>query len=170
MNYLTVLAGTNSLSYGGDIYHVDKTVGNPGFNQGSLHYDVGLIKVKTPIKFNDKVKPIELNTEDIGVGADLVISGWGSGDKLQFINLKSISNSDCNQSYTGTGLTIIDSQICTLAKDGEGPCYGDSGSPLAYNGKVAGIVSFGRCDKSYPDVFTRVSELIDWIDNGMKTN
>nr|CAD7578391.1 unnamed protein product [Timema californicum] len=41
---------------------------------------------------------------------------------------------------------------------------GDSGGPLAFGGRVVGIVSWGSpCALGFPDVYVRVSEYVDWI-------
>lgn len=50
---------------------------------------------------------------------------------------------------------------------------GDSGGPLAYNGSLVGVVSYGTaiCAIGQPDVYTRVSSFVDWIDeNTSSTN
>lgn len=48
-------------------------------------------------------------------------------------------------------------------------CYGDSGGPLAVDGELVGIVSMGKpCAKGVPDIFTRVSYFLEWIDEHMK--
>nr|XP_038025046.1 serine protease 57-like [Anas platyrhynchos] len=47
-----------------------------------------------------------------------------------------------------------------------GVCAGDSGGPLVFKRKVYGIVSFSgqRCgDRRYPDIFTKISNYIDWV-------
>lgn len=47
-------------------------------------------------------------------------------------------------------------------------CYGDSGGPLVANGKLIGIVSRGKpCAQGVPDVFTRISAHVDWIDENI---
>lgn len=46
------------------------------------------------------------------------------------------------------------------------PLQGDSGGPLVFKGKVYGVVSFSgeRCgDRRYPDIYTRISNYIDWV-------
>lgn len=121
-----------------------------------------------PIEFKPKIQPIQLEVDGIDDGTDMVLSGWGQlnategpPEKLQYINLKAISNSKCSSLGMGN---IDKTQICTFTKEGEGGCMGDSGGPLASNGRVAGIVSYGiPCAKGHPDVYTRVSEYIDWI-------
>ena len=64
--------------------------------------------------------------------------------------------------------------ICAGGK-GKGGCHGDSGGPLACleGGKwiLRGVVSFGRadCSTNHYTVFARVSSLVEWIDNMIKT-
>lgn len=48
-------------------------------------------------------------------------------------------------------------------------CQGDSGGPLVINGKLAGIVSFGRAvnPKEKITVFTKLSSVYDFIQNSL---
>ncbi|WP_267973800.1 trypsin-like serine protease [Streptomyces parvulus] len=50
--------------------------------------------------------------------------------------------------------------MCTYDKDiGVSACEGDSGGPLAQNGRVIGVVSWGvaSCNGRYPSVHTNVA-------------
>ena len=45
---------------------------------------------------------------------------------------------------------------------------GDSGGPLIVGDKpsfLVGITSFGNCRDDLPEVYTRTSELLDWIES-----
>ena len=71
--------------------------------------------------------------------------------------------------------------ICADAEEpGKSTCFGDSGGPLAVKGEdgkysLIGIVSFGDVDEEgtcstvgWPNVFTRVTAFIQWIENNKK--
>ncbi|XP_065762954.1 mast cell protease 3-like [Muntiacus reevesi] len=45
---------------------------------------------------------------------------------------------------------------------------GDSGGPLVCNGVAQGIVSYGKEDGTPPQVFTRISSFLPWIQKTMK--
>jgi len=62
--------------------------------------------------------------------------------------------------------------LCAVAPNCSGTCFGDSGGPLVVESKtgtrqVVGIVSFGIGGCAllpfWPDVYTRVSEYLDWL-------
>lgn len=129
------------------------------------------MKLKEPIEFTDEIQPVELETEDVGEGVVVVLSGWGSTsfpgsapNHLQCIQLKTITVSECQRRLGWP--PVISSHICTLTKQGEGACHGDSGGPLVSTAtnKQVGIVNWGQpCARGYPDVFARVSSYNDWI-------
>lgn len=54
--------------------------------------------------------------------------------------------------------------MCASA-NGKDACFGDSGGPLAINGTLEGIVSFGIgcADRLFPGVYSRVAVVRDWI-------
>ncbi|XP_043283176.1 transmembrane protease serine 9-like [Venturia canescens] len=168
-----VVAGTNSLTIGGDYYQAELLVPHKLYNPLLLANDVGLIRVDRDIEFNDKVQPIKLPTSDSTKDGDTVtLSGWGRirvngpiPDDLQEINLKVLSHFSCKRVHW----IVTRKHICTLTKVGEGACNGDSGGPLVAGDSQVGIVSFGRpCAKGYPDVYTRVYKFVDWIEQTME--
>lgn len=61
--------------------------------------------------------------------------------------------------------------LCTIGTVAtQGVCHGDSDGPLAVNGELVGITSWGvvPCFFEGPDVFTRVTSYLDWIDKHME--
>lgn len=167
-NPITIVVGTNYWGSGGDKYQAVAGFYHQGFNPSQLVNDVAALKVGQPFRFNSKVQPISLNFGGVGEGAVLTLSGWGLTSypgsipsSLQYARLSSIGTSECSNRLQ---TQISSSQLCTFTRSGQGACQGDSGGPLVYNGQLAGIVSFGRpCAIGYPDVFTRVSSFLDWI-------
>ncbi|RZC40994.1 Trypsin domain containing protein, partial [Asbolus verrucosus] len=90
---------------------------------------------------------------------------------LMYAKLTALSFDDCTRLSEG-GMFIVDrgpGQVCALAGEGVSPCHGDSGGPLIFNGTLVGIVSYGvqPCANGYPDVYTRVSYYIDWINENV---
>ncbi|XP_036150678.1 chymotrypsin-1-like, partial [Monomorium pharaonis] len=70
-------------------------------------------------------------------GKPCTLTGWGATRK------------DCERDQNGRW-NVTDSNICTLAKEGEGACHGDHGGPLVVNGFQIGIVSFGNVCMGLP--------------------
>lgn len=165
-----MVVGSTTLNSGGDTYKISKIRAHKRYNPSLITNDIAFLILASPIELSDCIRPIELETNDIGGGEDAVLSGWGTTsypgavpNDLQFIDLKTISNEECKSSL-GIYPPILNSNICTLTQRGEGACHGDSGGPLVVNGKQVGVVSWGRpCAVGYPDVFTRVSSFLDWI-------
>ncbi|XP_077295322.1 chymotrypsin-1-like [Arctopsyche grandis] len=165
------VVGTNTLDAGGIRYQVSSFRIHPAFDPNKLTNDVGLVIIDAEIVFNDRVHPIEMYTEELGHGLPVTLNGWGSveflqgnSNDLQTIDLQTISMEMCYE-YLNWIFPILESQICTLTVDREGACFGDSGSSLLFQGRVAGIVSWGvPCGVGYPDVYTRTNSFIPWIE------
>lgn len=171
-----VVAGSHRLSTGGDKYEFSEIFAHEQWDETfELENDIALVKVASPIQFNDKVQPIPMETEYVDAGIEAILCGWGdlkyegpNPDNLQFLKLETISVRECQESVGYPMPSVFDTQICTFTGYGEGACHGDSGGPLTSNGKLIGVVSWGYpCAKGVPDVFTRVSSYISWIESKM---
>lgn len=166
---MTVFAGTTTLNSGGTAYSVSRIVSHPEYNSQTIENDISLIRTATSIEFGDLVSSIPIASGDVGAGFQAVLSGWGttylSGplpNNLQFLNLLTVSNAQCAEAHAP--YDVFDSNICTLTQAGEGACHGDSGGPLVVQNILVGVVSWGNpCANGYPDVFTRVSSFVEWI-------
>ena len=170
-NSLTVVTGTNKLNSGGDTYKVASFKYHEDYDAWNIQNDVSILKLASPIKFNEKVQPVKLRQTEMPGDAEATLSGWGRTNypgnipnDLQFIKLKTLSVKECQEKQTSA--PVIESEICTLTKAGEGACHGDSGGPLVdSNGEQIGIVSWGNpCARGKPDVFTRVTSFLKWIE------
>ncbi|XP_055306138.1 chymotrypsin-2-like [Sitodiplosis mosellana] len=119
------------------------------------------------IEFNDKVKPINYGGAEPSPGTKLLTTGWGklsdssiSPQNLQQLTVKTISLEECEKSWPGIDASVL----CTSNPFGQGIYMGDSGGPLVEGNTLVGLVSFGEpCGRGYPDGFTRISYLYDWI-------
>ena len=76
------------------------------------------------------------------------------------------------------GFTLTEDQVCAGGEPGKGSCGGDSGGGLFTRKEGAeaeeeepwyllGIVSYGKptCGVGVPEVYTRVSKYVDWIND-----
>ncbi|CAF4882573.1 unnamed protein product [Pieris macdunnoughi] len=179
---LRVLAGTNSKRSGGIRYKVDKIINHEKYTARPNVNDIALLRTTENIKFTEKVKAIEIATEDPKPGDLCKLSGWGFTDKngrsvpdkLQWLDVKIISEKDCktdNLKRFEKSFPITQNHICTLNKNGEGTCQGDSGGSLVCNNKSCGIVSWNiPCARGQPDVYTSTTKYSTWIKDNMEAN
>ncbi|CAO1413730.1 unnamed protein product [Diamesa tonsa] len=168
---LSVLAGTTNLDdeAGGSRHMIDSCVVNPNHHDlGEFEMnDIAVCKLKTPFIYGKNIAPIELDTTYVGGGVNCTLTGWGQTSRssdsfprdLQSVTLTTITNDQCLLRFD-----VQPKQICTF-EFGKGACDGDSGGPLYCNGALAGVTSYGYeiCAFGQPDVFTRVSKYVDWI-------
>ena len=148
------------------------------YGQGGGHnHDWIMLKLDSPLDFNDAVQPTCLPQPNWAPDNDpynsCFVSGWGtlsyqgnSPESLQWVEVPAVTNAICNQAYSNS---ITDAMICAgLAEGGKDSCQGDSGGPLIgtshkHSGseekKYAwiGIVSFGVgcAEPGYPGAYSR---------------
>ena len=154
------------------------------YGQGGGHnHDWIMLKLDSPLDFNDAVQPTCLPSPDWTPDNDTnnrcFVSGWGtlsyqgdSPDSLQWVEVPAVSNAVCNQAYYDG---ITDAMICAgYAEGGKDSCQGDSGGPfvcLDNDGKatMTGIVSFGSgcAYAGYYGVYARVTKILGWIQSNL---
>jgi secreted trypsin-like serine protease len=152
---------------------------HPDFNPDTLENDVGLIKLRQPVMYNDYIQRVLLAydyTSDYTVVTGI---GWGQtsdsvsglSEELQYVTLSAIPNEECVAVY---GNQISDHMVCVAGDYNEGTCSGDSGSPLLDNDPVSrslrhvGIASFisgNGCENTDPSGYTKTYSFRDWIRN-----
>ncbi|GAB0088648.1 hypothetical protein DMENIID0001_031100 [Sergentomyia squamirostris] len=167
---LQILAGTTTLSHGGETYKVQEFHIHPDY-QVLYTSDIALMRTDRPFNLsNSNIEPVTLTDEYAEGGEEAVLTGWGNvipfrpgvfPDNLQQVSLMTLSHSTCNNFHN-----LSSTEICTTRLFG-GACSGDSGGPLVRkkDKKQIGVVSYGLvvCGSGYPDVFTRVSVFRPWI-------
>ncbi|XP_067426900.1 serine protease 27-like [Thunnus thynnus] len=161
---------------------VSQIINHPSYNPSTSDNDISLLKLSSPVTFNDFILPVCLATSDstFNDGVDTWITGWGnigSGEPLPYpknlmeVEVPVVGNRQCSCDYRFIN-TITDNMICAgLRSGGKDSCQGDSGGPMVTKtGSVwvqAGVVSFGvGCAKpKFPGVYARVSEYQSWINS-----
>ncbi|XP_046814447.1 chymotrypsin-1-like [Vespa crabro] len=172
---VTIVTGTNNLYSGGQLYKPKLYVAHPDYDSDKAWVnDIGVIKLSSAIQFNDRVKPIALPNTMPPVNVQALIGAWGATSSpprnisplLRTLKLKLLSQKECQRFFKN--ITIHSNQICTLVQRNVGTCSGDSGSPLAYNNHVIGVVSGGiPCAQGIPDIFTNVYSHLSFISDAL---
>ncbi|XP_068997562.1 trypsin-3 [Embiotoca jacksoni] len=151
-------------------------VPHPAYNSTTNNSDIMLIKLMAPIYLNSYVSIALLPRQDaiIAEGRVCRVSGWGytspNGGQipatLRTVKLPIISTEKCNSSESFNG-SITENMLCAgYSVGGKDACQGDSGGPLVCDGRVYGVVSWGKgCGEAqFPGVYTAVSKFRRWID------
>ncbi|KAL5273756.1 hypothetical protein ACFFRR_000479 [Megaselia abdita] len=177
---ITVQAGIMNLKEkSGTRHKVENFVIHTNYEE-LVRNDIAVMKVSPPFKMDGKsVNSISYKlSEKLGGAQPVMLTGWGSismsifgpfPEDLQYIKLQTLTNEECNQ----RGFNVTETEICAFKRPLNGACAGDSGGPLVTDDQstVVGVVSYGTaiCGLGYPDVYTRVSVLSDWIDEQVKS-
>ncbi|XP_028265616.1 trypsin-3-like [Parambassis ranga] len=180
VNKMMIVAGDHSLSiYEGTEQEMlpQLLVPHPAYNSTTNNNDIMLIKLRAPIYLNSYVSIALLPRQDTSVqeGKMCRVSGWGYTNPeggtvpstLRTVKLPIVSTEKCNSSASFNGI-ITENMLCAgYSIGGKDACQGDSGGPLVCDGRVYGVVSWGKgcADAQFPGVYTAVSKFRRWIDN-----
>lgn len=177
---LMVRAGSSLVEQRGSMHRVEKVDIHEKFlKTGQLYEnDVALVYLQDEIAFDEKRQAIRLfpKGEKPSPGDEAEVTGWGSSTsenspvtQLQVVKVTVIDTTVCNETYRSTqGISLPEGQICA-GESGKGSCWGDDGGPLAIQGRLTGIVSWGdACKKAAnPGVYTSIGFFKTWIDDKM---
>ncbi|XP_054728798.1 trypsin-3-like [Anastrepha obliqua] len=149
------------------------------FNSDTMDYDIGLVRLASALTFSLRIQPIALPTEgELVLDGDVaLVAGWGfttpkgrAAYALQYARVPIVNQALCNQQLNGY---VTDRMICAgYAKGGIDACQMDSGGPLVVDEKLVGIVSwgYGCAQPNKPGVYSRVAELITWVERTLADN
>lgn len=183
---LGVRAGSTYHAHGGQLLNVSNFAVHPRFNESTISHDVAVIKLSEPLELGPAVAPIRLAPASAGYpepGTITNLTGWGRTDvdtsslpdTLQELELPVVDRGECAERwrhYDGPIYNVTDTMFCVSTfKEGETACHGDSGGPVAIDGTLVGIVSWGNplCNSEYyPGVYSSVSVLRGWIDRQLR--
>ncbi|RXN23722.1 myofibril-bound serine ase [Labeo rohita] len=152
----------------------EKIIPYPRYDNRTYDNDVMLIKLKKPAILNKYVKLIPLTKSCSSEGMNCLVSGWGRtgagpASVLQCLDLPVLSKKQCTDAYR----SITENMFCAgFMKGGKDSCQGDSGGPVVCNGKLQGVVSFGRgcAQPGYPGVYVELCRYNSWIKHTIATN
>ncbi|OXU22006.1 hypothetical protein TSAR_001426 [Trichomalopsis sarcophagae] len=158
-----VRVGSTFTAEAGNVINITRIIVNGNYETNNIwDSDISLIKLQSPIEFDEKQQPIHVAREPPKVGDSITISGFGysyrglMGESLQVGHVPVIDDETCRVNYT-----ITKNMFCTSTSKID-LCYGDSGGPAVLDGKLVGIVSQG-CEITAPNVFTKVANFYNWI-------
>lgn len=183
-----------SLTFGNvQVSEVAEIIRHPGFStfafttQGN---DIALLRLKTPLTFNNRVQKIRpatpQDTDIIRPGVVGTLSGFGDTSEdpdgpanfdLNTVDLPIVSLMQANIPSIFNGRITTNMLPAGSTSDNKSSCSGDSGGPFVVTSNdgstkvLAGISSFGSCDEdinSPYSVFTRISAFSTWINNVME--
>ena len=108
-----------------------------------------------------------------------LVTGWGrtkyKGDQSPILKKARVTTFQCKESNYPVH-KITENMICAKAA-GRDACKGDSGGPLAVLGQDGsysqiGVVSWGKgcARQGYPGVYTRLTALLPWLTQTIKTS
>jgi len=179
---LTVRMGAHNLKEsareaGVQNHGVKLVVKHKDFTMETLHSDIAILVLKTPITYTTTIRPVCLPKDDKSYAmVKGTVAGWGllreGGSRpvtLMELTMEIWDNQRCKTTYGSTAPAgITDSMLCA-GKKGKDSCSGDSGGPFVTpegdHWTQIGVVSWGiGCGKQhYPGVYTRVSKMMEWI-------
>ncbi|XP_028894100.1 chymotrypsin-2 [Zeugodacus cucurbitae] len=164
--FYQVRVGSIQRTIGGQLLKLKRIIVNKAY--GDFHNDIALLELEKPLVFTKNIQPIELAEEEVPSGENVIISGWGRlstngpiPHRLQWNTLKALNAQECNEAIE----MGYDSVICLAHNPDHGTCFGDSGGPATYKGKLVGLASFvyGGCGTTNPDGYAKVAYLREWI-------
>uniref|UniRef100_A0A7N8XN44 trypsin n=1 Tax=Mastacembelus armatus TaxID=205130 RepID=A0A7N8XN44_9TELE len=180
LSKMMIIAGDYSLTiYEGTEQEImpQLLVPHPEYNSTTNNNDIMLIKLRAPVYLNSYVSIALLPRQGASIveGSLCRVSGWGytspSGSQipstLRTVKLPIVSTQRCNSSESFNG-DITENMLCAgYSTGGKDACQGDSGGPLVCEGRLYGVVSWGRgcADAQFPGVYTAVSKFRRWIDS-----
>uniref|UniRef100_A0A182VGF1 Peptidase S1 domain-containing protein n=1 Tax=Anopheles merus TaxID=30066 RepID=A0A182VGF1_ANOME len=157
--------------------------------QANVKDDIAMVKLASEITMSDYIFPVCLRPWGLGhediTGRKGFVVGYGLNDAGSTSNhlldaeVPVVDRWTCLESNRGTlSSQLASTMLCAGARDGEGPCNGDSGGGMFFRAgnkwHIRGIVSFApnldgtdKCDPKQYAIYTDVAKYLDWIANDL---
>ncbi|CAG9792148.1 unnamed protein product [Diatraea saccharalis] len=118
---VTIRAGSSDSENGGKVYRTSQYTIHPKYDRNSLDYDVAIIRTARAMTLdgtNTKAVALPAEGNEVPVGIDILISGWGDTDAkgqekvtqhLMAVKVPTVSTADCRETY---GSQLTDHMFC----------------------------------------------------------
>lgn len=173
----TVTGGRSNLSgTGGTVRSVTGVWSHPDYaitDDGAYRNDIAVLTLNGTMPYTTATLARPGDGTPYAAGTNARILGWGwttlddpaYSDALMTAQLPLVADSTCttNEASFTTG-----KMLCAgPAAGGVDACFGDAGGPLLINGRVAGIISWGRgcADAGQYGVYTKIDAFTDMLDH-----
>lgn len=116
-----ILVGTRDILNGGIYHKIDKWEIHENYHDNCGN-NIGAVRVKQSFDFNEKVGPIELETEEIAEGTELEFTAFGHRElsnyprRLQIVKLNVSNHDECKQTYNSITCKVGPQHLCTFSK------------------------------------------------------
>uniref|UniRef100_A0A670YQN1 Peptidase S1 domain-containing protein n=1 Tax=Pseudonaja textilis TaxID=8673 RepID=A0A670YQN1_PSETE len=153
---------------------IAEAISHPGYNKKKMDKDYMLIRLKPCAMITKAVNVTRLPTRCPSHGQQCSVSGWGTITSPQSKETKKdgqfiVPYNQCNKAYFGK---ITSHMLCAgVPQGGIDTCQGDSGGPLICNGRLEGVVSWGKhvcAQKGNPGVYAKACCVVPWIQSTIK--
>ena len=153
----------------GQVSGISRAWVDPGYSADTGRNDFAVLTLAKPFT-GVQVIGLETDPKADRRGAVPTVYGWGDtdgtgpDDTLQKLAVPDLGDKTClaNKEYVANGYTAA-SNICAGYLTGTGDaCQGDSGGPLVLNGRLLGLVSWGKgcAEPNFPGVYAEIASAV----------
>ena len=164
---ITAQIGQADITEPANLAVVDKIVISPNYNSSTMYGDIALLHITTPQYVPTVTLPYRnASSSELYVGFQMRVYGWGETEAG--VTAADAEATPYLQTATLTfqGFDYEFPDHIFAGDYGKDTCFGDSGSPLLFEGIQYGITSFGftyTCGTGIPGGYTDVSNYSNWI-------
>ncbi|WP_321409636.1 serine protease [Tolumonas auensis] len=164
---ITAQIGQADITEPANLAVVDKIVISPNYDSDTMYGDIALLHITTPQYVPTVTLPYRnASSSELYVGFQMRVYGWGETSAGVTIDNASATPYLQTATLTFQGFDYEFPDHIFAGDYGKDTCFGDSGSPLLFEGIQYGITSFGftyTCGTGVPGGYTDVSNYSNWI-------
>ncbi|ACQ93631.1 peptidase S1 and S6 chymotrypsin/Hap [Tolumonas auensis DSM 9187] len=164
---ITAQIGQADITEPANLAVVDKIVISPNYNSSTMYGDIALLHITTPQYVPTVTLPYRnASSSELYEGIQMRVYGWGETEAGVTEDYASATPYLQTATLTFQGFDYDFPDHIFAGDYGKDTCFGDSGSPLLFEGIQYGITSFGftyTCGTGIPGGYTDVSHYSNWI-------